>query len=401
MSRHGQRRRKPTSDSTSGHPALSRLSHNFTRHADGETYMDRPESRKAYEEYYHPISRFKGEAVAREYMDRMSEVGQRPQYLDRTDRPFVAADFGTGTGGFSEGALSVVLERLSDGVPVDLWIYDASNEALRTASHRIPKILTGRTVRVHPVRCAFPGSANLPESIDLVLQGNLLAEMNMEASDRIFRPLDEAIRRITSGGGLLWIEPADRISSRRLLAFRDLLIGLHPEFSILAPCPNLRNRPCPALKSDKDWCHEDRPYEFPEEIRRIARMVGHVKDSLKMTYLIATKRRTGVALENPGGPRWRLVSELRDETGLAWGIFCDGAERKRIRILSRHRNAENRTFWNLRRGDTIIPPDETAMNARNGFWDLSPTAEIRLSPESGETTGANGAPGTGKTTPWT
>jgi hypothetical protein len=362
--------------------------------------MDRPESRNAYEEYYHPISRAKGESVAREYMDRMSEVGQRPSYLDRTDRPFVAADFGTGTGGFAEGVLSVVLERLPHGMPVDLWIYDISNEALRTASHRLPQMLTGRTVRVHPVRCTFPGSANLPESLDLVIQGNLLAEMNKETGERIFRPLDEAIRRIIPGGGLLWIEPADRISSRRLLALRDLLIGLHPEFAVLAPCPNLRNRPCPALKSDKDWCHEDRPYEFPEEIRRMARMVGHIKDSLKMTYLIATKRQDDVPLKNPDALRWRLVSELKNETGLAWGFFCDGAERKRIRILSRHRNSGNRIFWNLQRGDTIVPPDDSAMNERNGFWDLSPTAEIRLSSESGQMPDANDGPVTEEKDPW-
>jgi hypothetical protein len=203
------------------------------------------------------------------------------------------------------------------------------------------------------------------------------------------------------GGGLIWIEPADRISSRRLLTLRDRMIAIHPEFVVLAPCPNLRNSPCPALKTDKDWCHEDRPYAFPDEVRRLAQTVGHIKDSLKMTYMIAMKRHGDFPFRTLEKPVWRLVSELREETGLAWGIFCDGTERRRVRLLKRFKNEGNKAFCTLGRGDTILPPPENQMDARNGFWDLFPQAEIRLSPGSSEPCAEPDRPEKERDGPWT
>ena len=363
--------------------------------------MDSPESRKAYEEYYHPISRAKGDAVAREFLDRISAVGQYPSFLDRKDSPFVVADFGTGTGGLAEGILPVVLGSLPAETPVELWLYDKSEEALRIAPQNIRKTLTGLAVRIHPVRCTFPGSVRLPDTLHFLIQGNLLAEMDDGAADQIYRPLGESLRRMAPGGALIWVEPADRISSRRLLSLRDRMIKLYPEFIVLAPCPNLRNASCPALKTDKDWCHEDRPYAFSEDVRRLAKTVGHIKDSLKMTYIIAMKRHDDFPFRTSTMPVWRLVSELREETGLAWGIFCDGAERRRIRILKRYKNEGNKTFWKLGRGDTILPPPEDQMNARSGFWDLSPQAEIRLVPGSSENGAGSAMPEQGQDRPWT
>ena len=346
--------------------------------------MDSPESRKAYEEYYHPISRAKGDAVAREFLGRISEIGQSPSFLGRKDSPFVVADFGTGTGGLAEGILPVVLGSLPAETPVELWLYDKSEEALRIAPQNIRKTLTGLPVRIHPVRCTFPGSVRLPDTLHLLIQGNLLAEMDNGATDQIYLPLRETLFRMAPGSALIWVEPADRISSRRLLSLRDRMIEHHPEFIVLAPCPNLRNASCPALKTDKDWCHEDRPYAFPEEIRRMAQTIGHIKDSLKMTYMIAMKRRDDFPFRTPEMPVWRLVSELREETGLAWGIFCDGVERRRVRILKRYKNEGNKTFWTLDRGNTILPPPEDRMNARSGFFDLSSQAEIHLYPGPSE-----------------
>jgi hypothetical protein len=116
-------------------------------------------------------------------------------------------------------------------------------------------------------RTAAPGvtSANLALELPpvegrfpLLVAAHLLNELFVERSpaDRVAlrarRVLEWARALLAPGGMVILIEPALRETSRELLAVRDALVaaGLH----VVAPC--FRQGACPALGSERDWCHD-------------------------------------------------------------------------------------------------------------------------------------------------
>lgn len=358
---------------------LGSLSRSFWGHNPEPAYMDREESLLSYRSYYHPLSCAKGKILAKE---ALSFSGLSFFRNDGNLRPFRIMDWGTGTGGFLEGVLQTILSHLGPDIPVEAFLVDRSHPALSLAKETIGQLLGERgTLYTQCIR--LPGVPEIPGSLDILLQANVMAE-HPESADSFVPLLGKGIRRLVDGGLLILAEPADRLSSRTLLSVRDALISSFPGlFRILSPCPNGQNAPCPALRDERDWCHEDRPFNFSREILEMARTVGHVRDALKMTYLIAQKtaQPSTVPAGTPDRTVLRLVSELKKERGMAWGIFCDGKERYRIRLLLRHKNDRNRLFLELSRGDgiwTILP----AQLPRHGpFLDLSSEDRIeRIDP---------------------
>lgn len=332
--------------------------------------MDQPDLLHAYRSYYHPISSAKGKSLTEEALFQKTRKGFSGSQPSATLR---IVDFASGTGGFVEGVL-LALSRSTHPSPIEVFLYDQSVLALDMASDSIKKVIPDN-VTVHSRITRFPGRVSLPDSIDWLLQANLLAE-NLEQFGQMLPVLEEAFLRLTPGGIMILAEPADRISSRNLLQFRDALLTRLKDLHILSPCPNLRDAGCPALINEKDWCHEDQPFAFSPEIHSQAASVGHIKDALKMTYLIGI--RSGSVPHSQSGTKstLRLVSELRQERGLAWGIFCDGKDRQKIRLLTRHRNNLNETFLSLERGDEIVQPEKDQVVARSGFLDLLPDTTI-------------------------
>lgn len=51
---------------------------------------------------------------------------------------------------------------------------------------------------------------------------------------------------------IFWVEPGEKLSSRKLLAVREQLISSH---SVVAPCP-LSTGSCPLALLESDWCHQ-------------------------------------------------------------------------------------------------------------------------------------------------
>ena len=102
-----------------------------------------------------------------------------------------------------------------------------------------------------------------------------------------------------------------------------------------------------------------------------------------MTYLIAQKgKRSPVESRPEDFPFLRLVSEIRRERGMVWGIFCDGGARHRIRLLLRHKSSKNNIFTELSRGDSIrIGPLEELVR-RGPYLDLSSDTPVDRSPKS-------------------
>jgi|GEM_PF-2828868 len=365
---------------------LGNLSRGFVGHNPEPEYMDREDALLSYRSYYHPLSCAKGKILAEEALS----FPDLPFFRnDRILDPFRIMDWGTGTGGFLEGVLQTVLPRLEADIPVDAFLVDRSPPALSLARETVGQLLGERgTLSTQCLR--LPDIPEIPQNLDVLLQANVLAE-HPESAGSFVPLLGKGIHRLVNGGLLILAEPADRLSSRTLLSVRDALISSFPGlFRILSPCPNGQDAPCPALRDERDWCHEDRAFVFSREILEIARTVGHVRDALKMTYLIAQK--TEQPLPSPTGTPdrtvLRLVSELKKERGMAWGIFCDGRERHRIRLLLRHKNDRNRLFLELSRGDGIWTHPPGNLPRHGPFLDLSPQDRIeRIDPVTSDAKG--------------
>ncbi|MHB8368161.1 MAG: methyltransferase domain-containing protein [Leptospirales bacterium] len=315
------------------------LSRSFSQRTIPADYMDRFESREAYGAYYGEVGRAKGEALGEEILLRGS-----PE-LFRKERLRIL-DLGSGTGEFSLALARTLLA--SCPVSVDLHMVDRSEEALV----RIAGDKDGSALSLSYSRALLPAERPfLGEGWDIVSMANCLAEN--ESAHEGFEELFGAVVDVLSPEGLLLlVEPADKRSSRALLSLGDSLLERTPGLVLLAPCPGSRSAPCPALSDPDNWCHEDRPAGFSGELLRTAEAVGHVKDALKMTYLLFSRSSPLQA------PALRLVSPLHREKGLFWGDFCDGRAWARIRLLTRNKGELTRDFSRLRRGETIAPPPD-------------------------------------------
>ncbi len=366
-----QRHQKQKSGPETVPDPLFHLSQAFQSHQPIPDYMDRSDFLNTYRSYYHPISSAKGKSLAEEALAQRDRRGFRTLYPSGSIR---VVDFASGTGGFAEGIL-LGLARLLPHFSREVFLFDRSIPALALASEAVRKVLPDKTP-IHSLVARLPGRISLPDSIDWLLQANVLAE-NMEKSEQMISLLEEAFLRLNDGGIMILAEPADRLSSRNLLRVRDVLLDRLKDLRILAPCPNLRNAGCPALANEKDWCHEDRPFSFSPEIQSMAASVGHIKDALKMSYLIGVRSRDlPPPQKQTEQSTLRLVSELRHERGLGWGIFCDGKDRQKIRLLTRHRNSRNQSFFSLERGEEILQPAASGTIVRSGFLDLLPDTPI-------------------------
>ncbi len=343
---------------------LEELSRGFTKRSLDGGYMDDPEFRKAYGEYFGTVGFEKGIALSREIKNRGITAFNGKKRLS-------AIDLGTGTGEFVRGLSEGLLEESAH--EIDLLCVDRSRAALQDLSdHWIRPV----PIRLRLREAILPDRKDLLEEvtgeIDLLSMANLLAENEDRLSG--FRDLLATFfSRLSPGGMMILVEPADRRSSRALLSLGDDLLGRFPDLHVEAPCPNDRRGPCPALEDPDDWCHEDRPTPFSSTMKRTAASLGHIKDSLKMTYLVLSRR----AGEGEAGPRsLRLVSPLHKEKGMAWGLFCDGKALIRLRLLNRNRHEDTKAFGRLRRGDSIVDPRTAGSTpGREGGFVEWPTGE--------------------------
>ena len=345
---------------------LEALSRGFTQRTLDAGYMDDAESRKAYGEYFGTVGFEKGAAISREIRNRNILAFHGRKRLS-------ILDLGTGTGEFVRGLSEGFFPESAD--EIDLLCVDRSIAALQDFADQWKP---PATLRLRLLQARLPDQKALleevKEGIDLLSMANLLAE-NEDSLHGFLDLLANLFLRLSPGGMMVLVEPADRRSSRSLLSLGDDLMRLCPDLRVEAPCPNDRKGPCPALDDPGDWCHEDRPVTFSSALTRTAASLGHVKDSLKMTYLLLVRRGR---VDGEDLPSLRLVSPLHKEKGMSWGLFCDGRALIRLRLLNRNRHDGSKAFGRLRRGDTILDP-------RSG-------GNVTGRPEGGFVEGPSGSP---------
>ncbi|MES1164201.1 MAG: small ribosomal subunit Rsm22 family protein, partial [Verrucomicrobiota bacterium] len=216
--------------------------------------------------------------------------------------PARALDLGAGTGAVGR----LLRARFGDALEV-------------TAVDRIggPGIIRANLALRSPAE--LPG---ITGRFDLIVAAHLLNELFVErtptdrAALRAARVLDWARAFLAPPGRLILIEPALRETSRELLAVRDRLLaaGLH----VVAPC--FFRGPCPALASERDWCHDAAP--VPGQRARV-----------DFSYLALA---TAEAVPTLGSAE-RVVSDRLPDKGRLRLYVCGAAGRRELIRLDRYR----------------------------------------------------------------
>ncbi len=271
-------------------------------------YLAAGRLRRSYVQYYLPVNAAKVARVLEE-LETYATLPERPRVLD----------FGCGPG----TASIAFLARRPAG---ELWLVDAVDEALDDAER------FARALGAQPRRAHEPPAG----PFDLVLAANVLSEATA--------PLEDLL---ADQGYLVIVEPALREATRKLMELRDRLAARG--FRIAAPC--LDRERCPMLEHEDLWCHQDAPWPRPAAIAEVDRRAGLVKETLKYSYLVVTRK--GRTLADRGGDA-RVVSNLHREKGKAWAWVCGRAGPLcRFEVLTRHRSPATADFFHAGRGDVL------------------------------------------------
>lgn len=270
-------------------------------------------------------------------------------------RPLRVVDLGAGCGAMSLGLLTTVPE-------VDIVAIDRDAAALAIAKRAIAAFTpTIRTTTGDVAKAAIP-------PCDLVVMGTVLNEL---AEDVARAVVERALAAVADDGAVIAIEPALRTTSRALHAIRDALIarGAH----IFAPCTR-RIAPCPMLANPDDWCHEDRALALPPRTAELARLT-HLRDGgMKFSYLVVRSQPRDLV----GDPHaWRLVSAARIAKGKHEITGCSDRGHRALRLLKRHRTAENKELERAARGEVIVTavqPDDDRVEITGPIARIDPAA---------------------------
>lgn len=175
-----------------------------------------PELSRAYALYFGLVNSIKLYGVLKNYLEAITLSSR-------------ILDFGAGT-----GALIPALELL--GFKGQYYGYDKEKSQIQIAQKL--------SNHVH-FECEFNFESWF--EFDSIVVANVLCEMNR---NQVFRELAKMVRKLSSNGSLVLIEPGDRLNSQRLVTLKPFLKSLG--FKTFFPCPS--DSECP-LSKGKDWCH--------------------------------------------------------------------------------------------------------------------------------------------------
>lgn len=263
-------------------------------------------------------------------------------------------DLGAGCGAMSLGLIGVLPDA-------EITAIDRDAPALEIAAAALRPFATITTRVADVTKAAIP-------PCDLVVMGTVLNELDEAAALVI---VERALAAIGDDGAVIIIEPALRTTSRALHAIRDAVIarGVH----VFAPCTR-RSAPCPALADPDDWCHEDRALVLPPRTAELARLT-HLRDAgMKFSYLVLRKQALAL-VDDPHA--WRLVSAARIAKGKHEIIGCSERGRIPLRLLKRHRSADNRELERADRGEVIVTeaaPDDARVEITGPIKRIDPAA---------------------------
>jgi len=120
---------------------------------------------------------------------------------------------------------------------------------------------------------------------DVVLVGQSLGEIHPGETEQTAFLERLVAHALDASGALVVIEPALADRTRRLHRVRDALVARG--VTVFAPC--LHALPCPMLRDETSWCHEDLAVDLPSPVAAIARGAGLRWQGLTFSYLVLRK----------------------------------------------------------------------------------------------------------------
>ena len=197
-----------------------------------------------------------------------------------------------------------------------------------------------------------PDFLKSPELYDLIIAGNIIAELQGEA-------LSDCLAAITGhlapGGALIIVDPGTRRTARRLLDVRNMLLQ-HTELRLYAPC--LCAASCPLQDDPGQWCHEKLFWQPTEAVRLIDGVLGFTKEKgIKYSFLSFVKNDVERLSMHAGMAKdkiWRVGSYVIKNKGEDRLWACNGEQRLQLRRLERNCSETNSDFEQAERGDLVF-----------------------------------------------
>jgi precorrin-6B methylase 2 len=287
-------------------------------------------------------------------------------------RPLRVVDVGAGCGAMSLGILASLVSDAIGDAAFSIMAIDRDVDALRIAAGALRRFADHRQVTAGiTTRVADVDTTSLPMS-DLVVIGTVLNELPPPARIAL---VQRALAATEQDGSVIVVEPALRETSRALHELRDDILRAGGA-SVFAPCTR-RAAPCPMLANAEDWCHEDRAVTLPPRTAELARLT-HLRDSgMKFSYLVLRKQALAL-VDDPDA--WRLVSAARIAKGKHEIIGCSDRGRLSLRLLKRHRSADNRELERADRGEVIVTdaaPDDARVEVTGPITRIDPARRLR------------------------
>lgn len=327
---------------------VSDLSRLFTKQRTelSRSYLEDPATVMAYLSYFVPVNLSKIQVL----LDEMP--------TDPLQERFSVLDLGSGPGTGSvavldwwhyqkhTGALTVVAVDSSPaalGQANQLWIRYCQMVGMTTASFERHEGNLEQASWLTQVRPRAP--------FDIIILANSLNELYVCAKDPIAARTNfvaEALSLLAPSGTMMILEPALRETSRALHHVRDRLLK-EKQCTVFSPC--LHENRCPALVNPYDWCHEERAWDPPTEIRQIDDEVGFIKDALKFSYLLLRKDARTIVERRPDV--YRVVSELRELKGEKRAWLCNEQGRHEVGRQDRLASSQNEAFDAWHRGAIV------------------------------------------------
>lgn len=330
--------------------ALSTLFTKNRQALDGRYFMD---SRllHAYLAYFLPVNAAKIQSI-------LNELPKSDAVL-MDNGALRVLDVGSGPG---TGALAVLdwLQQSERAMPtLDVTLIDGVHAALEEAQHlwqaycRMADLPSARfhCRQLDLERNEWMKFLDSTTPFHLIIVANTLNEVHRQSKqplERHVQLIHALLGRLHPHGSLILMEPALKTTSRGLHALRDRLLALNA-CTVYTPC--LHERPCPALMTDDDWCHEERPWTPPEWISAVDNEVGFIKDAVKFSYVVL--RKDGVTIVRRNEDVFRVVSELRTMKGDSRAWLCNHTGRIEVGRLDRDETASNAAVRMWHRGAIV------------------------------------------------
>ncbi len=267
----------------------------------------------------------------------------------------VGAGLGTSTLGLAELAKRAGAARLE---VVALERDPAALDVFRTLAQRAAEAGLIAPVKLEARKTDLEGTelSRLPQA-DLVLVGLTLNELfaDSEPADRLDARealLRDLSGRLSPGGSMIVLEPATRSITRELMALRDRFAADPAAPHVVAPC--LRDGPCPLLRRERDWCHDQLPFALPDALAAVASEAGLRWERLTYAYLTLRNDERRLRDLADGDPRaFRVVGGPVDSKGKTeWGL-CGAPGLVGLRRLDRERVPESATLDDAARGTLL------------------------------------------------